>query len=311
MDRHVVIGGTGAVGSAVVSALADAGLPAAAVARRGKVKGIEFVQADVTDQAATTAATRGATHVYLCVAVPYSTAAWEETWPVVVENVVNACATAGARLVFFDNVDMYGPPPLPVPFSETTSQQSPGGKGKVRKQLADSVLAANRDGRCPTLVARSANFIGPGMFASPLYTGFIESMLAGNRPKFLSRTNVPHTYAYTLDNGRAMVELATADDAFGEVWHLPVSRAVTIDELATMVGDELGRKKKVLSIPPPARRLLGRFMPIVREVEGMMHHFDNPYIMSWEKFQRRFPDLKTTPIEEALKVTLQSLRQEA
>ncbi len=307
-EKHVVIGGSGAVGSAVIGELQARDLEVAAITRTTSIPSVDTTFVDVMDGLAVSEALRTATHAYLCVGLPYSTQAWRTQWPIIVDNVLAGCEVHGVRLVFFDNVDMYGPPPLPEPFDERTPQDPPGAKAQVRKQIADTVLEAHASGRCPTLIARSGNFIGPGMVNSPIYTGFIENMVAGKRPLFLSRADVPHTYAYTLDNARAMVTLATDDGAYGQVWHLPVSQPVTARGLAASVNRALGSNLRLVCIPRPARKALGRFVPIVGEVEEMMHHFDHPYVMSWDKFAAAHPDFRVTDLDTAVRHTVASFR---
>lgn len=307
-DTHMVLGASGAVGSAVVNELLKAKRRVIALERNHGVSGVETISADLYDRVATLEAIRQASYVYLCVGLPYKTDVWQRQWPIIVRNVLEACETSKAKLIFFDNVDMYGPPPLPVPFDELTGQCPVGQKAKVRKQLAHMVLQAHEDGRVKALIARSANFFGPGMLNSPIYTGFIENMIHEKRPIFLGATTVPHTYAYTQDNARAMIRLALDDTTYGEVWHLPVSQPITAQELAGFVNQALGSEYRLVGIPKFARKILGKSIPIVGEVEEMMHHFDNPYIMSWDKFHRKYPDFTTTNLSEAIHDTVISLK---
>lgn len=304
---HVVLGASGAVGRAVVAELLEAKLKVVAVERSRDVPGVEVVFADLCDRLATVAALARADYVYLCVGLPYATKVWRSQWPVIVDNVLVACQASGAKLIFFDNVDMYGPSPLPVPFDERTSQHPVGAKALVRRQIAGTILQAHDEGRVSALIARSANFFGPGMVKSPLYTGFLANMSRGKRPVFVGAIDVPHTYAYTRDNARAMVRLALDETAYGEVWHLPVSGPITALELAELANRALGSRLRLRGIPRSLRTALARFVPIFGEVEEMMHHFDNPYVMSWDKFHMAYPDFTTTSLDEAISVTMASL----
>ena len=45
---------------------------------------------------------------HLVVGLKYDYKVWQEAWPRVMRNTIEGCKRAGARLVFFDNVYMYG-----------------------------------------------------------------------------------------------------------------------------------------------------------------------------------------------------------
>ena len=57
-------------------------------------------------------AVEGSDVVYLTVGLPYRTSVWSASWPKLVKNVINACDTHDAKLVFFDNIYMYDPTDL-------------------------------------------------------------------------------------------------------------------------------------------------------------------------------------------------------
>ncbi|MFQ3652008.1 NAD(P)H-binding protein [Chloracidobacterium validum] len=68
----------------------------------------ETVGADLLDAQATANAVSGSKVVYLVAGLKYDTSIWQEQWPQVMRNVIDACIHHGARLVFFDNVYAYG-----------------------------------------------------------------------------------------------------------------------------------------------------------------------------------------------------------
>jgi nucleoside-diphosphate-sugar epimerase len=63
------------------------------------------------------------------------------------QSVISACEKAKARLIFFDNVYMYGPAPPKVPFDETHIQSPISKKGIVRKKIAGMLLESHNAGR--------------------------------------------------------------------------------------------------------------------------------------------------------------------
>jgi nucleoside-diphosphate-sugar epimerase len=302
---HVVMGGAGAIGRAVINALQERQLEAVAVERSKTVRGVTTLRADLRDAAQADRAAAYATHAYLCLGIPYNTRAWRAEWPIVMRNTIAACNRAGARLIFVDNVYMYGAP-LAVPFSENHSQNTQTRKGAVRKAVADTLLAAHRSGVVRAVIGRSADFYGPGAVNTNLYQMMLKRMLAGKAPKSICRVDVGHTYAYTLDNGRALVNLALDGSAYGQVWHLPVGEPVTMAELTAMFNAILSTNVKPIVLPRPIRPVLTRFVKPLREINEVLYQFDNPYIMSDLKFRGRYPDFKVTPYEEGLRAMVES-----
>jgi nucleoside-diphosphate-sugar epimerase len=303
------MGGAGAIGRGVINALRERQLEVMAVERSKTVPGVTTRRADLLDAAQTDHATADATHVYLCVGIPYNTRAWLAEWPIVMHNTIAAANRAGARLVFVDNIYMYGAP-LAVPFSESHSQDTHTRKGAVRKAVADTLLAAHSAGKVKAVIGRSADFYGPGAANTNLYQAVLRRMLAGQAPKSIVRIDVGHTYAYTLDNGRALVNLALDEAAYGQVWHLPVGEPVTIGEVTAIVNGILSTDLKPVVLPRPIRPVLTLCVKRLREIKDQLYQFDNPYVMSDHKFRDRYPDFQVTPYEDGLRATVESFTRD-
>ncbi|MEP0773366.1 MAG: NAD(P)H-binding protein, partial [Acidobacteriota bacterium] len=111
-DLHVVVGGTGALGAAVVRHLQAAGTPVRAVVRdrerAGELlpAGAEMVTADATDRDEVVTACADARVIYHCLNVPYQE--WMAVMPQVTTNVLKAAQEHEAVLVFPGNVYGYG-----------------------------------------------------------------------------------------------------------------------------------------------------------------------------------------------------------
>ena len=89
------------------------------------------------------------------------------------QNVINACIETNATLIFFDNVYMYGPSPLTIPFDENHPQKPSTKKGLARKQTADLLLKAIDENKLKAVIARSADFYGPFAVNSSFYISFL------------------------------------------------------------------------------------------------------------------------------------------
>ena len=106
----------------VIRELKSRGINVKAVERSKQVPGVEIINADLLNVVATKEALKGASHAYLCVGLPYDSKIWAESWSKLMQSVIAACSQNGTRLIFLDNVYMYGPSPLSVPFTEQEPQ---------------------------------------------------------------------------------------------------------------------------------------------------------------------------------------------
>jgi nucleoside-diphosphate-sugar epimerase len=298
---HVILGGAGAIGNAVLEELQARGLNTRAVERSKEALGFKTVKADLLNKSEAIHATRGATHVYLCVGLPYTSKVWTRDWPTIMKHIIDACVEHQAKLIFFDNVYLYGPPPLAVPFDEEHPQMPTTKKGKVRKKIADALLQAITNNLIQGVIGRSADFYGPRAINSSLYISFLERMLAGKNPRLLSATNIPHTYAYTKDNARALVMLALDESTYGEVWHLPAGEPITLDDVLRIFNVELNTSYSATVITKLTQNILGVFVPPLKEAQEMLYQFEHPYILSSQKFMNKFPEFKVTTYEDGLK----------
>lgn len=306
---YTVLGSNGPVGRSVVDQLISSGKQVRGVQRTIEHNPyFDIVNADILDKEQSIMAIKGSSVVFLCIGIQYSYKVWNEQWERIIENTIDACAVTNAKLIFLDNVYMYGPAPLKVPFDEKHSQKPVSRKGTVRKRVADKLIKAIENGKIDGLIARSADFYGPNSKLNQFYFSFLENMLNGKAPQSILKPNVPHTYAYTVDIAKALISLAENNDTYGQVWHLPVGNPITIDEVANIFNIHLGTNYKVKFLPTFVRNVLSVFVPMLKELNEMMYQFDNEYVMSWDKFRNRFPDFKVTSYELGIKQMIDSFK---
>ena len=296
---HTILGANGAVGRAVIKELSKRNIPVRAVSRKSSIAGLENKNADLLDAQQTLEAIAGSAVVYLCIGLPYRTKVWKTQWETVMSNVIEACSVHQAKLVYLDNIYMYAPP-LPVPFDENAPQGPISEKGKARQRTTAMLFKAIEDQKLDAVIGRSADFYGPGAVNSSTYISFLERMLQGKTPQTLSNPNVPHTYANVEDNGRALVELALNEDCYGQAWHLPVGPPITTNGLLDIFNKVLGTDFKVSVMPTFLRKILALFIPPLKEVGEMLYQFEQEYVMSYEKFKKRFPDFEVTTYQKGI-----------
>src|SRR5882757_1162112 len=105
-----VLGAGGAIGSELVKELTTRNESIRLVSRNPKLVpgAAEAVAADLSNLDDTVAAVSGSRIAYLLVGLKYDISVWQALWPRIMRNAIEACKRANARLVFFDNVYMYG-----------------------------------------------------------------------------------------------------------------------------------------------------------------------------------------------------------
>ncbi len=291
MGYHAVLGADGAIGRATLDAIQAKGLAGKSLTR---------ADADAMDADALITVLDGVDVVYDCIGLPYNAELWTTGFPAISHALITACEKTRRKIVYFDNVYLYGPAPLPVPFDETTLRHPPSRKGKARKTAVEIIMAAQRAGRVKATVGRGADFYGPGAINSPFYISFLENMLKGKAPQVAMPEGPVHTYAYTQDMGRGLVELALDDETYGEEYHLPVGPPVKVSEMAVRFNKALGTSFKMTHIPDIALRALGLFKPLIREVHEMSYQYKTDYVMSDAKFRQRFPKCVTTSYDDGI-----------
>ncbi len=230
----------------------------------------------------------------MCIGLPYSSDIWARDWPLIMKNTIEVCKINNSKLIFFDNVYLYGPAPLKIPFDETHPQNPSSIKGIARKKTADLLVDVINRKEITGLIGRSADFYGPIAKNSIFYMSFLENMIQNKNPIWLGKPNIKHTYAYTEDDAKALVMLALEDSCYNQVWHLPVSEPITVQEILNLFNKKLNKNFSVKYMPKLLLDILSIFIPILREVKEMSYQFDNDYILSDNKFRNKFQNFKTT-----------------
>jgi nucleoside-diphosphate-sugar epimerase len=303
----VVLGAAGGTGSAVVDELVVRGLPVRAVTRTGATnapEGVEQVAADVATPEGARRACAGAAVVYHCAQPAYTK--WVELFPPLTRAVLDGTAHAGAKLVFTDNLYVYGPPEGPM--TEETPQRAQGKKGRTRIAMAAAILRAHAEGRLRCTIGRSSDYYGPGGTTSTVGDNLMKPVLRGKRARWLGSLDQPHTLNYLEDMARALVTLGEREEADGQVWHLPAAEPLTGRQFLTLAYEAAGLAPKMGVASRPMIRLVGVFNPLVRELNETLYQFERPFVSDASKFQGAFGAFEPTPHPEAVRRTVEWFR---
>jgi nucleoside-diphosphate-sugar epimerase len=271
-------------------------------AKLNAIEGVEVVKGDLTDQATTRAITKGATALYIAVAASaYSAKVWAEQWPLLIDGAIDAAATSGAKLIFGDNVYMYGK--VDKPMTEDSPMATHTRKGQVRITMTEKMMQAHQSGKIQLVIVRGSDFYGPGVFGSALGDRFFYPLLAGKKASLMGRLDMPHSYTYIEDFAKTLVVLAERPEALGQAWLVPNAPALTQAQIANIAFEEAGKTPQISVLSVPMVKVLGLFMPVLREMVEMSYEYVTPFVVDGSKVERTF-GIHPTPLRQGLKNTL-------
>jgi nucleoside-diphosphate-sugar epimerase len=304
MSIHTIFGAGGAVADQLLPVLLNNKEKVRLVSRTvTQVTGVESVAADATNYQQTLQAIKGSSIVYLLIGLPYDLRVWRAQWPMIMTNVVNACKETGAKLIFFDNVYMYGK--VNGWMTEETPFNPCSKKGEVRAGIANQLLQEAKAGNLQALIARSADFYGPiGFKTSVPNLLVIQNLLKGKKSQWLGSADQPHSLTYVPDAAKALYILSKSSEAFGKTWHLPTAgELLTGRQFVQQAAAAMQKPDGVTVIPNWMLSLAGLFNRTMKELKEMNYQNEFAYLFSSDKFNKTF-GFTPTSYGEGIKETV-------
>ncbi len=248
----------------------------------------ELFPADLTDVNMLDKAIEGSDIVYLVVGFDYNLKTWQNNWPKLMKGTIESCVKHKAKLVFFDNVYMYDKTAIPN-MTEDSPVNPPSKKGSVRKEVAEMLLKAIEEKKIDALIARAPDFYGPGNQNSYLIQVVYNNLIKGKNANWFIDANKKHSFIYTPDAAKATALLGNTPDAYNQLWHLPTDdHSLNGQEWLELFNKEMKTSKKLSVIPMFLIKILGIFMPFMREMPEMMYQYNKDYFFDSSKFKKRF-----------------------
>ncbi|MEP6846268.1 MAG: NAD-dependent epimerase/dehydratase family protein [Panacibacter sp.] len=289
MKLHTILGAGGAVGNRLAPLLIANKESLRLVSRNPKeIEGAELIAADLTDYTQTRNAVKGSSVVYLLAGLQYDTRVWRVSWPKIMTNVINACKDHACKLIFFDNVYMYGK--VDGAMTEETSFNPCSKKGEIRAAIAAQLLDEIRTGSINAMIARSADFYGPVGFKTSVANMLVFGNFKNTRKaQWLANAKVPHSFTYVPDAARALYILANDAAAFGQTWHMPTAGdPLTGEQFIKQAAEDMKVFNNYSVLPKWMMQLAGIFnRPILESVE-MVYQNKFPYVFDSSKFNSAF-----------------------
>ena len=244
-------------------------------------------------------AVKGSEIAYFTLGLPISSDLWEEQFPLITQNVIDACKINGAKLVFFDNTYMY--PQDDQVLTEQTPFAPVGRKGQVRKAMAEMVLREIQTGGLEAVICRAPEFYGPGKTQSITNTFVFNNVKEGKKLKVPLNDSQKRSLIWTPDASRATALIGNTPDAFGQTWHLPVDEIhPTYKEFIALASGIYGRELKYAVMPKFLFQIGSLFNKRVKELLELLPRYEHDNVFDDNKFRKRFPDFVVTTYREGI-----------
>jgi nucleoside-diphosphate-sugar epimerase len=306
---HTILGANGSIASELLPILLQHNEKVRLVSRTPKpVEGTETIAADAMNYEQVLKAVEGSDIVYLLIGLEYKIEAWHEQWPKIMRNAIDACKATNAKLIFFDNVYMYGK--VNGPMKEETPFKPDSKKGEVRAIIASMLLNEMKTGNIKALIARAADFYGPGAGAKSVVGVLAFDKLVKNKtPQLFITGKTLHSYTFTTDAAEALYILSQHEEAFGQTWHMPTAAlALSGNDFVYMIADATNNKHKVQTIPKFIITILALFNGLMKELSEMLYQNEHDYIFDSSKFDKTF-NYTPTQYKEGIQKTIEWMKK--
>lgn len=297
---HTILGAGGPIANALQNQLEATNEQVKLVSRRNiPVTGnTSWQKADLTNYTDTLAAAQGSKVIYLCAGLVYDYVVWQQQWPVIMQNVINVAKETKARLIFFDNVYMYGL--VKGEMLETTPYNPCSKKGEVRAKIADQLMDEVKAGNINATIARAPDFYGAETMNSFFDMMVLSKFSKKQSAQWLGDPKTLHSFILIEDAAKAVALLGKNPQSDNQIWHLPTAPSVTGNELLNLAAKVFDTKPKYMKINKPMMQLFGLFSKPIKSSVEMFYQYANDYQFNSDKFQKAF-NVKPTSYQDGFK----------
>ncbi len=295
-----IILGTGQLGMAIMENLLQTNPDESIllVNRAGKLdvsipQNVEIMAADVTNRNDLETIAQRSELIFSCTDVPYPL--WADFYPKTADALAFALSKSDAKLVFADNMYSYGNV-QGAEMHEGMPHSAQTKKGQIRASVIQTLLQSGQSFSDRVAFVKAADFIGPRIYKGVFGTDFLEKLATGKRITLFGKAKLPHTFTYIRDFAKAMVNVGTSTDTFGEIWHVPNAPALNLLKWTQLFETEFNQKGKIWVLPKSVVWAAGLFDPLIREFYELSYQFEHPYLVNHDKYVARFGDHSTNPL---------------
>jgi nucleoside-diphosphate-sugar epimerase len=315
MNKALILGATGGIGSELAIQLRDKGWQVRAMKRgleQAAVKdGIEWVPGDALNAAEVLSAAQGCDVIVHGVNPP-GYRRWAEVVLPMIDNTIAAARAQGALIVLPGTVYNYGPDAFPL-LKESSPQRPLTRKGAIRVQMESRLEAAAASGDLRVLIVRAGDFFGPNVRNSWLAQAMIQPGQAVKTVKLPMDDGVAHQFAYVPDVARTMVELLDRRDelsAFAR-FHLAGHWDASGKDIGRAIQRSVvrhgGPEPRMTAFPWWMMRLASPFVATLREMQELRYLWRTEVRLDNHKLIEFLGHEPHTPLDEAMDLTLEGL----
>ncbi|SCX25570.1 hopanoid-associated sugar epimerase [Agrobacterium sp. DSM 25558] len=307
----LVLGARGGIGRNVMDMLLRRGWRVRALVRAKMPASTnssqEWVLGDVMNAADVTKAAKGASLIVHAVN-PAGYRNWETLVLPMLDSTIAAAKAVGARILLPGTVYNFGPDAFSSP-TEDSPQNAVTRKGGIRVEMERRLRAAATL-ETPVLIVRAGDFFGPGANSSWFSQGLVTPGKKITRVSNPNSSGVGHQWAYLPDVAETMGRLLDRADALEPfaVYHMDGFWDGNGRGMSSAIERVVGHKVKVKQTPWWLFKLASPFVPMFREVAEMRYLWKTPIRMSNKKLTGFLGVESQTPIDEAVRATLISLK---
>lgn len=311
-NKALVIGATGGIGGEVARVLLARGWDVRALHRNParaapSNPGLHWVEGDAMDQASVGGAAEGMPVIIHAVNPPgYRN--WAGLVLPMLDNTIAAALKNNAHVLLPGTVYNYGPDAGEA-VDERAPQNPVTRKGLIRAEMERRLQEATERG-AKALVVRAGDFYGPRNGNSWFAQGMVPTAGPVKRIFNPARAGVGHAWAYLPDLAETMARLLERRDEFTAFDSFQFGGTWVKDNRAFAEAIRLAAGRPNAAIYPfpwPVVHALAPFNETVREMREMIYLWHRPLRLIDGKLRRFLGDVPATPLDEALRATLEGL----
>lgn len=297
---HTILGAGGPIGNALQKQLETSGHTIRLVSRREIAASVNttWKKADLLNYRQVLEASAGSRVIYLCAGLAYDNAIWQTQWPLIMENVITVAKETGARLIFFDNVYMYGL--VKGPMLETTAYNPCSKKGEIRARIATRLMDEALAGNIMACIARAPDFYGTYSPHSFFDMMVMEKYAKKRKAQWLGNPMVLHSFIRVHDAAKAVAILGNSPESDKQIWHLPTSPALSGMDLLQLAAEAFNCPARYTRINRFMLQTIGLFNKTIKSSVEMYYQNEFDYRFNSDKIERTF-GIQPTPYQQGIK----------
>lgn len=285
---QVILGAGGAIANALQKELEVTNEKIRLVSRKTiQASGnTSWQKADLTNYQETLSAVNNADVVYLCAGLVYDSLIWQQQWPVIMQNVINAAKANNARLIFFDNVYMYGL--VKGIMTEDTPYNPCSKKGEVRAKIAENLMGEVKAGNIKACIARAPDFYGAGTMNSYFDMMVLSKFAKKQSAQWMGNPSALHSFILVSDAAKAVATLGKNPQSDQQIWHLPTAKPLSGLSFINLAAKAFDTKPKFMRVNKLMLKALGLFNPLIKNTVEMYYQNEFDYQFNSDKFESTF-----------------------